>query len=117
MGFREWWRNAFAVEPPGPAQPTEAQQPIVDRLCREVVNRGMSVPALLLLESSRPLNFVSAQVIHFFTPLLSAITNPEGARLFAEYLEQRGSIPYLCDRIEQFTDEQNRDESLQRPPE
>ena len=40
-----WIRHAFALDPPGPAEPTEAERPIVDRLCREVVRRRLTVPA------------------------------------------------------------------------
>ncbi|HEX6984965.1 MAG TPA: hypothetical protein VF170_06290 [Planctomycetaceae bacterium] len=98
----DWLRRAFAVDPPGPAEPTPRQAEVVDRVCREVVHRRLTTPALLLLEMSRPLNFVTAQAIHFFDPLVRAVTDADGPREFAAFLEHRGSIDHLVRRIEEI---------------
>lgn len=98
----DWLKHAFDVEKPGPAEPTPAQAAIVDRLCREVVRRRLTTPALVTLEMSRPLNFVTAQAIHFFDPLIKSITDANGHREFATFLEHRGSIDYLTNRIEEL---------------
>ena len=95
-----WLKHAFAVDPPGPAEPTDAQRDVVERICREVVRRHLTTPALLLLEMSRPLNNVTAHLIHFFTPVLSAFADATTTREFARFLERRGSIEFLCRRIE-----------------
>ena len=95
-----WLAHAFAVDPPGPAQPTETQRLIVDRLCREVVQRRMTGPALLSLELSRPLTYVSAQALHFFQPFLTVLMDAAAYDEFAAFLEQRGSIDYICGRLE-----------------
>lgn len=102
------FRHAFALDPPGPAQPTEAQQPVIDRVCTEVVRRHLSVPALAFLEMSRPLNNLAAQAIHFFSPVLSVVVTGDEHRRFAEFLEHRGSIDYLCRRIEECQHEEDR---------
>lgn len=107
----DWLKHAFAVEPPGPVEPTEAQAAIVDRLCREVVRRRMTTPALIALEMSRPLNFVTAQAIHFFDPLIKSISDANGHRDFATFLEKRGSIEYLVRRIEELEAEAVRQET------
>lgn len=97
----QWLRHAFAVDPPGPAEPTDAQRAIAERLVREIVRRRMSTPALLFLEASRPLNMLGAQALHFLQPLISAVADGDGPRRFAEFLERRGSIDWLCRRIEE----------------
>jgi hypothetical protein len=97
-----WFRHAFALDPPGPAEPTEAERPIVDRLCLEVVRRRLTVPAIAFLEMSRPLNFLAANAIHFFAPLFSVLGTGDEHRRFAEFLERRGSIDHLCRRIEEL---------------
>jgi hypothetical protein len=97
-----WFRHAFALDPPGPAEPTEAERPIVDRVCLEVVRRHLTTPALFFLEMSRPLNSLAAAAIHFFTPLLSVLVTGDEHRRFAEFLDRRGSIEHLCRRIEQL---------------
>lgn len=96
----EWLKHAFAVEPPGPAEPTQVQRPVVEKVCVEIVHRHLSTPALAFLEMSRPLNYIGSQALHFFSPLIDAVTDAQGHRRFAEFLEHRGSIDYLCRRIE-----------------
>jgi len=97
-----WFRHAFALDPPGPAEPTEAERPSVDRLCQEVVRRHLTVPTLAFLEMSRPLNFLAANAIHFFSPVLSVLVTGDEHRRFAEFLERRGSVDFLCRRIEEL---------------
>ena len=95
-------KHAFKVEEPGPAEPTETQQPIIDKLCHEVARRRLTTPALMALQMSKPLNFLGSQAMHFFHPIVSALFDTKGYNEFAKYLERRGSIEYLCDRIEHF---------------
>jgi hypothetical protein len=96
----DWLKHAFAVEPEGELELTDAQRRAADRVCREVVARGLATPALMFLEMSRPLNYLGAQALHFFQPFLSVFTDAEGPREFAAFLEQRASIDYLCRGIE-----------------
>jgi len=104
----QWLKKAFAIDPPGEVMPDEQQKPVVDALCRGIVNRGLSTPALMLLEMSRPLNFVSAQLLHVLAPFIQALTDQQEHQHLALFLERRGSIDYLCNRIEQM--QHNRDE-------
>jgi hypothetical protein len=95
-----WFRHAFALDPPGPIEPTEEERAIVERLCRIVVARRMNVPALAFLEMSRPFNRVAAQVLYFFQPVASLALTGDDYNRFARFLERSGSIDYLCRRIE-----------------
>jgi hypothetical protein len=95
-----WLKHAFAVDPPGPAVPNDVQRRIIERLCGEVVRRQLTVPALLMLEMSRPLNSFSAQALHFFQPIATAVVSTTDYHQFALFLEQRGSIEYVIQRIE-----------------
>ena len=101
----QWLKHAFAVEEPGEAEPDDEARPIVDGVCREIVRRRLTTPALLALEASRPLNFVTSQAVHFFSPLVSAVTDARGHEHLARFLEHRGSIDYLCRRIEELEKE------------
>jgi hypothetical protein len=94
-----WLKHALAVDA-GPIDPTPEQAEMVDRLAREVVRRGMTVPAITFLEMTQPLNFVAAQTLHFFQPLLSAVFDVRKQQQFAEFLEHRGSIDFICRAIE-----------------
>ena len=62
-------KHAFAIEDAAAFQPTEREHETAEKLCREVVRRRMTVPALMLLEMSRPLNYLGAQALHFFHAL------------------------------------------------
>ena len=99
----DWLKHAFAVEPAGPVQPTDAQRAVIDRVCRAVVARGLATPALIFLESVRPLNYVSSQTLHFFQPVLSVVADQAACRDLADFLEHRGSVDYLCQRIEELS--------------
>ena len=98
----QWLKHAFAVDPPNAAQPDETQQRAADAVCREIVRRHLTTPALVFLESMRPLNYVIAHGLHFAMPFVSVLTRAEGPRRFATFLEHRGSFEYLCRRIEEL---------------
>jgi hypothetical protein len=95
-----WFKHAFAIDKSGPAVPTPAQEAVVDRLCAEIVRRGLTGPALLMLEMHRPLNYAAAQMLHFLQPLAAIVTDTGGYVEFTKFLEQRGSIDYFCLRLE-----------------
>src|SRR5262245_30882110 len=96
--MKQWFKHAFAVDTvDGP--PTAEQRALAERLCREVVRRGLAVPAVAFLEMSLPLNYLSAQVVHFFEPMLGAFTDTAGVKRFAQFLERRDAIEWLCGRI------------------
>lgn len=98
----DWLKHAFAIEPEGAIAPTPEQRAIIDRLCRQVVARGLSVPTLIFLESVRPLNYISAQTLQFFAPILSVVADRRACDDLAEFLEHRGSVDFLCRRIEEL---------------
>ena len=83
-----------------PFTPTEEQVRAVDRLGRLIVRFGMTVPAILALESLRPLSFVGSQFMHILSPSITAmLTLPEWDAL-AGLLERRAGLDYLLERIE-----------------
>lgn len=98
----DWLKHAFAIEPEGPVEPTEAQRAVVERLCQQIVARGLTTPALIFLESVRPLNYLTSQTLQFFAPILSTIGDPQTCQNLADFLEHRGSVDYLCRRIEEL---------------
>ena len=95
-----WWKHAFAVEPDGPATPTPEQQTVIDAWCRRVTERGLALPAILFLESSRPLGPLAAQSLLFLQPWFELALDRGQLQLLTAFLEKRGSFDYLCDRLE-----------------
>jgi len=97
--WRDRLRHAFAVPERRELAVTEEARVLVDRVCRALIDRQMADPALVLLEMSRPLNYVGAQALHALTPLLGAVADPKMVAALAGFLEQRGSVEYVCDRL------------------
>ncbi len=95
-------KHAFAIQSDNDTIITEEQKNLVDKVCREISRRHLTTPALIFLESFRPLNYIGSQILHYFHPFISAITNANGYRIFTEFLEKRSSVDYLYDRIEYF---------------
>ena len=99
-------KHAFAVEKVEDFEPDEKDRELIDVVCREVVKRGMATPATLFLESTRPLNYVGSQTMVFFEPVMrTVLRHPEAWSRFSEILEHRGSIEYLCKRIDEMDNE------------
>lgn len=96
----KWLKHAFAIDSPDQIKPNETQRALVEKLCAEVVRRRLTTPALLMLEMSRPLNYISAQFLHFLQPIATAIADTNKYQNLTLFLEQRGSIDYICHRIE-----------------
>ena len=98
----QWLRHAFSVESPGATEPTERQREIVERVCTEIVRRRAVTPTFVLLELGRPLSFLGAQAMHFFMPFLGAVCDTTGVQHFAAFLENRGAVDYICQRLEEL---------------
>ena len=95
-----WLKHAFSVEVSNSLLPSPAQEKAVDTVCREIVRRRMTLPALMFFESSAPLHFLGGQMLRFFEPVLAVVLDPSGIHDFASFLEQRGALEYICKRIE-----------------
>lgn len=95
------FKHAFATE----AAKLESDDiTLIKRLANFVVRRKMSVPAVMFLESVRPLNFISSQTMVFFKPILSRFFSSYEYNRLADILENRKSIDILINEIEQLSE-------------
>ncbi len=78
----------------------EEELAIIEKVTKKVVEKGMTVPAIIFLESVKPLNFISAQAMIFFEPIVQTIFNLRDYDTFRSALEKRPSIEMLIQRIE-----------------
>jgi hypothetical protein len=101
------FKHAFALDE-GNAEPTPSQKQVAEAVCREIVRRRLATPALLFLETFRPLNYLGSQLMHFFQPIVNIVLDGEGYRHLSEFLENRASVDYLRRRIEDLEDEGGR---------
>jgi len=101
-------RHAFAVDPPGPAEPTEAQREAAEWVCRKIVERQLALPAHVFMEMARPLSYISSQAMHYSQPLVWSVTPDgvsEGYRHLAQFLERRGAVEWILNRIDELDHE------------
>ena len=95
------------MEPAGRFEPTPRQDQLIDRLAAKVVERQMVVPAVLFLETVKPLGYISSQVLVFFGPIAKTIFSPQDYDEVARFLEHRQGIEVLLSRIEAKADERD----------
>ena len=72
----------------------------LERLAKWVVQRRMSAPALLFLESVKPLNFVGSQFMFFFEPIVKIFVGGKGYTRFAQLMENRDNVEAFLQCIE-----------------
>ncbi len=81
---------------------------LIERVAGRVVELRLEVPAILTLESVRPLGFVAGQAMVFFQPLVEALLRLGDYRRFAALVERREAIEALVVAIERRVDERPR---------
>lgn len=97
--FGKSLKHAFAIGPANtPLSPEEAV--LLEKLATVVVQRGMATPAVLLLETLGPMNFLGSQVLHGITPLVSLACSTQELERAAWLLERRDALPTFITRIE-----------------
>ena len=92
--------DAAAEGRTGPRPRTPEDEALLDRLAGATVRWGMSVPAIFLLESSKPLSFVGSQFLHFLSPIVHTVLDAEELDRLAVLLERRDTVEDLIRRIE-----------------
>ncbi len=79
---------------------TDEDDRLLDRIAAGIVRYGMTVPAIFMLESSKPLSFVGGQFLHFLSPIVHSIFNARELDRLAFLLERRDTMEELIVRIE-----------------
>ena len=72
----------------------------VDDTCSFIVRFGMTTPAILAVESMRPLSFVGSQMMHVLSPSIAAFLSPVSWDALAKLLEKREGLDYFLERLE-----------------
>ena len=106
MSFGDWFK---AQNPPKPIPVDEAalaqehaEGEIIQRLAAKVVEWKMTVPAILFLESVKPLNYIGAQAMVFFEPIVQTIFNLKDYDTFRIMMEKRENVEKLLLKIEEL---------------
>ena len=95
--LRESVRYALAMPPPLELAPADRE--VLAKLATMLVRRRLGSPALMVLEMSRPINFVASQFLVFMKPFATALLNPTEYERFVRILEHREGIDALVEAI------------------
>jgi hypothetical protein len=83
---------------------TPEDDALLDRLATRVVELHMEIPAILTLESGRPLGFLASQAMLFFEPFARALFRLPDYRRLAALIERRETVEKLVTKIEARAD-------------
>lgn len=78
----------------------EDEERVLDMVALRVVRWKMSVPALLFLESMKPLNYIGSQTLVFFEPMVQSVFNFKDYDSFQRAMERRENVERLMQKIE-----------------
>jgi len=93
--------NIPLLDPDNPPIP-EDENRVLDKLARKVVAWKMTAPAIMVIESSKPVNFIGSQALVFFEPIIQTIFNIADYDTFRRALERRETLEILLRKIEKF---------------
>jgi hypothetical protein len=93
-----FFRDAMKIPEQTPLP--EEEQAVLDKVAKKVVEKSMTVPAIVFLESVKPLNFVGSQAMVFFEPIVQSLFNLKDYDTFRTALERRQTLEILIQKIE-----------------
>ena len=82
-----------------PTDLTERQITLLEKVADRVIKYRMAMPAILFLESVRPLNYVGSQAMVFFAPVVHSLFSAREYDEIQEALEHRDTISYFIDSL------------------
>jgi hypothetical protein len=91
-----------------------ANREAMDRFARRIVDWRMTAPAILFLESAKPLSFLGNQALIFFQPIVQSIFNFKTYDEITDILEDRENLEYLLCKIEALEAEHVKEEKEER---
>jgi hypothetical protein len=74
---------------------------LIAKIAKAVVEREMTVPAIMLLESVKPLSFLGNQLLIFFNPIVSLVVTSKDYYSFVGMIEDRDNVEKLLIAIEE----------------
>lgn len=82
------------------------EQELIEKIAKKVVDRRLSVPAVLFMEVLKPVSFFGAQTLNFFGPIIESLLKPENRYYdFTSFLEKRENVEKIMQRIEELENE------------
>jgi hypothetical protein len=103
---RRWIGGLGVTTPTGPEM--DYREDPVEYVAREIQLRGMTGPAVMFLEASRPYCALGSQAMLFFDPVLRGLFGGESLAMQRVLADEAG-IERLIERLEEIDEEQGWD--------
>ena len=84
---------------------TEEDEEMIAKVANKLVNMRLTVPAIFLLESSKPLAFLGGQLLVFLEPFIQTLFNFKQYQRFAFLMENRENWERLLRKIEDLEED------------
>jgi hypothetical protein len=95
-----------------PLELTDQDRRAFERLAHRIAELRAETPALLAIESARPLSLIAGQALVFFQPFLQALFPVPHLERFAQLIERRENVETLARMIEDAAEQR---EARRRP--
>ncbi len=78
---------------------------LIKEVATKIVRRRMTVPAILFIESLKPINRLAGQAILIVSPFLAIFVSYEKIEQFCDMLQDRENVEKLLNEIKDQEDE------------
>ena len=78
----------------------DTREQLVDQLVKRVRRRGLTLPALMLLDLVQPFAFLAGQGLYLCQPLLGYLIDGRRVGAYADLLSDRDGVQQLVARFE-----------------
>jgi hypothetical protein len=78
----------------------EQNQQLLDELAQQIGGWGLTLPAILFLQVTKPLSFVAGQCLLLCQPLLGFFSDSQRITGYADLLSDRANIDCLVAQLE-----------------
>ncbi|MFH1700330.1 MAG: hypothetical protein ABIE07_07050 [Candidatus Zixiibacteriota bacterium] len=110
------FKQMFSSSGPDPAKDPNKIPPnedaVLEKVAEKVIQWRMAVPAIMFLESVKPLNYIGAQAMVFFQPIVQSVFTIKDYDDLRQALERRENIENLLQKIERLDAVSYRKEKL-----
>ena len=87
---------------------------LIDKISNFIAKKRMAAPAIMTIESLRPLARIGSQLMYFLAPFAEIIFNAKEYQEFAALLENEEYVRLLIKRIDEIDVEMYREERKSR---
>lgn len=81
----------------------DGSEQLIDQLSQQINRWRLNLPAVVVLQVTRPLSFVASQALLLCQPLLSFFEDSPQVANYAELLSDRANIDRLVARLEEHS--------------